>query len=59
MLAFVLWKVLVGAAVILSLFGMFAWLLARSKRTHSRRFGGISYWEVVYGRFPRFRRRKP
>jgi len=59
MFAFVLWKVLIGVAAILLLFSLFAWLLARSKRTHCRRFGGISYWEVVYGRFPRFRRRKP
>ena len=59
MLAVVYWKATVGIAVILAVFGMFAWLLARSKRTHRKCFGGISYWEVMYGRFPGLRRRKP
>ncbi len=44
--AVVYWKAGVGIAIILAVFGLFGWLLARSKRTHNRRFGGKSHWDL-------------
>ncbi len=59
MLAVVVWKALVGVAVIAGLFTVVAILMFRVRRTHTRRFGGISYWEVLGGRrFPWRRSRK-
>ena len=52
------WKVAVGCLAIVGVFGLFALLLYQSKRTHTRRFGGISYWEILRGRFPKVRKRR-
>ena len=51
-------QVLVAVGGIALVFGVFAFLLIRARRTHTRRFGGISYWEVLGGRRLRLRRRR-
>jgi hypothetical protein len=58
LLAASLHRALIGAGVIVLIFAVFAVLLFRARRTHTRRIGGISYWELIGGRFPRLRRRK-
>jgi hypothetical protein len=48
-----IWVVVLALAMIVMLFAMFAFLLYQARKTHTRRVGGRTYWDIVYGRFPR------
>jgi len=56
MAAVSLGRLLVGVVGIALVFTVFTILLLRARRTHTRRIGGISYWEILCGQRFRFRR---
>ena len=52
------WRVIIGLGVIVLCFALFAFLMYQAKRTHTHKVRGRTYWDILYGRFPRIRRRK-
>ncbi len=53
-----LWKVFIGFGAIILVFALFGFLMWQARRTHTRKVGGRTYWDIIYGRFPRMRRRR-
>ena len=51
-------RIIFGLCAIVVLFALFAVLMWRAQRTHTRKVGGRTYWDIRYGRFPRIGRRK-
>ena len=51
-------RMLVGIGGVVLAFALFAFLMWQARRTHTRKVGGRTYWDIVYGRFPRIRRKK-
>jgi len=43
-------KALIGMGGVAVVFGGFAFLFYLARKTHTRRFGGISYWEILHGK---------
>ena len=53
-----LWRVFLGLGAIVLVFAIFGFLMWQARRTHTRKIGGRSYGDIIYGRFPRIRRRR-
>jgi hypothetical protein len=58
MVAVAWWQVVLGLAVPIILFGGFLLVMLRARRHHTRRFGGITYWQLLGMRDPNARRRR-
>ena len=56
MLAAALWQILTGIVFIVGLFGLFALVMYRARRSHTKRYGGITIWQLLWGRWPRRRK---
>jgi len=53
-----IWRVVIGLSAIVLFFALFAFLMYQAKRTHTFKAQGRSYWDIIFGRFPRIPRRK-
>ena len=51
-----IWRVLIGLGTIVLIFALFGFLMWQARRTHTRKIGGRTYWDIIYGRFPKIRR---
>ena len=58
MLAESIWKATIAVVAIVAFFGGFAFLMYQARKTHTKRIGGIHYLQVLYGRFPRWPRKR-
>ncbi|HUU82649.1 MAG TPA: hypothetical protein VM243_04000 [Phycisphaerae bacterium] len=57
MIGVTVFRMMVGGVVIVAIFALFAVLAIRARRSHTRKVGGRSYWDIIWGDRYRLRKR--